>query len=70
MEFCCNSNLFFSKIKKYRLLQMVSMFRLLCEFVIVSEYDEMNCNFFFWSFLQCILKCRFWLYEITMKLVF
>jgi hypothetical protein len=24
---------------------MIFMFRLLCEFVVVLEYDEMNCNF-------------------------
>jgi hypothetical protein len=24
---------------------VVSMFKLLCEFVVVLEYDEMNCNF-------------------------
>jgi hypothetical protein len=35
---------------------MVSMFKLLCEFAIVSQYNEMNCNFvsrffniIFWS---------------------
>jgi hypothetical protein len=26
------------------------MFRLLCEFAIVLEYDEMNCNFVFGFF--------------------
>jgi hypothetical protein len=26
------------------------MFRLLCEFAIVSEYDEMNCSFVFGIF--------------------
>jgi hypothetical protein len=29
---------------------MVSMFKLLCEFAIVSKYDEMNCNYFFGVF--------------------
>jgi len=31
------------------------MFRLLCEFVMVLEYDEMNCNFVFGFFKVHIL---------------
>jgi hypothetical protein len=41
---------------------------------IVLEYDEMNCTIIFGIKknkikLQCILKCRFWLYAITMNLM-
>ncbi len=49
---------------------MVSMFRFLCEFAIILEYDEMNCNFVSRVFLQCILRCKFMLYKIIMKMVF
>ncbi len=30
---------------------------LLCEFFLVLDYDEMNCNIIFGVFLQFILKC-------------
>jgi hypothetical protein len=33
---------------------MVFMFKLLCEFVVVSKYDEMNCNFFFGVFYNVL----------------
>jgi hypothetical protein len=46
MEFCCNVDVIFSKTG-------ISMFKLLCEFVVISKYDEMNCNFDFGFF--CIV---------------
>jgi hypothetical protein len=46
------------------------MFISSCDFFVVLKYDEMICNFFYGFFLQCILKCKFWLYEITMNLAF
>jgi len=42
----------------------------LSEFSIVSKYDEINCDIIFGVFLTCILKCRLWLYGITMNLMF
>jgi hypothetical protein len=42
MEFCCNSDVVLNKTKKYKTFARVSMFKLLCKFVVVLEYDEMN----------------------------
>jgi hypothetical protein len=42
---------------------------LLCEFCVVSNYDETNYNIVYGVFLQLILKYRFWLYVITMNLM-
>jgi hypothetical protein len=50
MEFYCNFEAIFNKIKKVQTYVVISMFRLLCEFVVVSKYDEMNCNFVFGFF--------------------
>ncbi len=33
---------------------MVSMFKLLCKFVVVSEYDEMNYNFVYGVFYNVL----------------
>jgi hypothetical protein len=30
----------------------------LCEFFVVLDYDDMNCNLVSWVFLQCILKVQ------------
>jgi len=46
------------------------MFISLCEFFVVLKYDEINCNNVFGVFYNVFLKCKFWLYEITMNLVF
>ncbi len=46
------------------------MFILSCEFSVVSEYDEINCNIIFGIIFQCIFKSRLWLNEITMNMVF
>jgi hypothetical protein len=35
------------------------MFRLLCEFVVVLEYDEMNCNFVYGVFYNAFWGANF-----------
>jgi hypothetical protein len=70
MGLCCNFDSCFQYYKKTQTSVMNSMFISLCEFFVLLEYDEMNYSLVIWSFLQCILKCRFWLYEITMNLMF
>jgi hypothetical protein len=38
---------------------MVFMLKLLCEFAVVSEYDEMNCNFVFGVFYNVVWGADF-----------
>jgi len=45
------------------------IFILLCEFSIVSKNKEMKCNSIS-RFFNYILKYKFWLYEITMIMMF
>jgi len=46
---------------------------LLCEFFVVSDYDEMNCNFIFWSFftmyceVQILIVCNNHEYDVGMN---
>jgi hypothetical protein len=42
MEFCYNYNGVFNQIKKVLTFVVISMFILLCEYVVVLELDEMN----------------------------
>jgi hypothetical protein len=53
MEFCYKFDSVYNKIK-VQISSMDSMFRLLCEFVIISKYDEMNCKFVFGVFYNVL----------------
>jgi hypothetical protein len=55
--------------RKAQTFAMNFMLISLCEFHVMLEYDEMNCNIVL-EFFTMYLKCGFWLYEITMNLVF
>ncbi len=55
MEFCYNYNGVFNQIKKVLTFVVISMFILLCEYVVVLELDEMN-----WNIVSRVFYNVFW----------